>query len=103
MDIGHLLWMADPVGLHDAAIARTAGLQGRLRATTLVQRVAAVLRPRDVEHRDAATHAELVPVPASVLDTLAELTKCLDQPDRRGTRRALTVGKSVSRSGGRTQ
>ena len=76
MGTGHLLWVVDPVGLHgDAtAIGRAAGFQRRLRATTPAQRVAEVLSPGDVEQRNAAAHAEQVPVPSAVLDDLAALT-----------------------------
>ena len=85
MGTGHLLWVVDPVGLHGdaAAIGRAAGFQRRLRETTPAQGVREVFSPGDVEQRNAAAHAERVPVPASVLDDLAALADGLGLPDPR--------------------
>jgi L-2-hydroxycarboxylate dehydrogenase (NAD+) len=85
MGTGHLLWVVDPVGLHGnaTAVARAAGFQQRLRATTPAPEVTEVFSPGDVEHRLAAAHAERVPVPESVIDDLAVLAESLDLPDPR--------------------
>ena len=87
MGTGHLLWVVDPVGLHgdDAAVGRAAGFQQRLRGATPAQGVRAVLSPGDVEQRNAAAHAERVPVPGSVLDDLAALAGSLGLPDPRAS------------------
>jgi L-2-hydroxycarboxylate dehydrogenase (NAD+) len=83
MGTGHLLWVVDPVGLHgdDAAVGRAAGFQRRLRGATPATGVREVLSPGDVEQRNAADHAEVVAVPASVLDDLVALAKELGLPD----------------------
>jgi L-2-hydroxycarboxylate dehydrogenase (NAD+) len=85
MGTGHLLWVVDPVGLHgdDAALGRAAGFQRRLREATPAQGVSEVLSPGDVEQRNAEARAEQVPVPGSVLDDLAALTRSLGLPDPR--------------------
>jgi LDH2 family malate/lactate/ureidoglycolate dehydrogenase len=83
MGTGHLLWVVDPVGLHgdDTAVGRAAGFQRRLRETSPAAGVREVLSPGDVEQRNAADHAEVVPMPASVLDDLAALAGELGLPD----------------------
>jgi L-2-hydroxycarboxylate dehydrogenase (NAD+) len=85
MGTGHLLWVVDPVGLHgdDAAIGRAAGFQRRLREAAPAQGVSEVLSPGDVEQRNAEARVEQVPVPGSVLDDLAALTRSLGLPDPR--------------------
>ncbi len=75
MGTGHLLWVVDPVGLQgdDTPIRRAARFRERLRGSVPVPGTDEVISPGDLEHRRAEAHAHRVPLPASVLEDLADL------------------------------